>query len=322
MTSEPNIYFAGTPELAAVTLNALIQNGVPISKVLTAPDKARGRGRQASPSPVKALALDHDIPVYQPASLREPGVLEALALPEKPDLIIVVAYGYLIPKAVLELPRRGCINVHLSLLPRWRGASPINQAIIHGDAETGVTIMQMDEGLDTGPSLVQHAVPLQDNETTTELTQSLAELGAATLLKALPDILAGKLAPQEQDNSLATYARKINKTDGLIDWQEPAIDLARKIRGYNPWPVCYSFLDGKRIRIWAAEAETEADDTTVPGTIVSADKHGIEVQTGQGKLKITSAQWDNAKQLPVASLLNASNTPLKTGRCFDHGPEK
>ena len=287
--------------------------------MITAPDRERGRGRRLLPSPVKALANQHGLAVYQPTSMRGEEVLQQLATPLPPDLIIVVAYGLLIPPAILELPRHGCINVHLSLLPHWRGASPINQVILHGDPETGVTIMQMDQGLDTGPILAQRSYQLTGTETTAQLTDKLADLGSTTLLATLDDILAGQINAAAQDSNLATYAKKITKSDGLVDWTLPAITIERQIRGYNPWPVCYAFLNGKRLRIWQAEAvaatKTE-NNLGEPGTITAATKQGLEVQTGSGKLRIQTAQWDSAKQLPIASLLNASNNPLQIGQCF------
>ncbi|MEN6556306.1 MAG: methionyl-tRNA formyltransferase, partial [Anaerolineaceae bacterium] len=241
------VIFMGSPDFALPTLEEL-HNNTQVVGVVTQPDRPAGRGRQPMPCPVKQLADHLRIPVFQPLSLRKPGALEQLEA-WQPDLIVVAAFGQILPKSVLALPPKGCLNVHASLLPRWRGASPIQAAILAGDERSGVTIMLMEEGLDTGPILTQRTVPIRPGTTGAELSQQLAFLGAATLTEILPSYLSGMLAPLMQADSLATYAPMLKKSDGLLDFHQPALTLTRKVHAYFPWPGTYFVLNGKQIKV-------------------------------------------------------------------------
>jgi len=297
------IIFAGTPELAVHHLKVLIEAGYIIDAVLTRPDKPAGRGRRLQTSPVKQLATEHHIPVHQPKTLRDEQA-QSLIKTLAPDLMIVVAYGLILPKAVLDIPRLGCINVHASLLPRWRGASPIHQAILAGDKESGITIMQMDEGMDTGPMLLQASCPIEEMDTAEDLHDRLAQLGPKTLIQALKLLQSNQLKPIKQKDDEATYTRKIKKEDAKIDWQQSAIELSRAIRAYNSWPIAYTMLDGQMVRIWQAiPLETNVEEK--PGVIVQLDKDGIDVATGKGVLRIQRLQFPGGKPLPVAAILNS-----------------
>ena len=273
------------------------------SAVLTQPDRPSGRGRELTPGPVKQLALALGIPVLQPPTLKADAAqaeLRALA----PDLIVVVAYGLLLPPAVLAIPRLGCVNVHASLLPRWRGASPIQAAILAGDTETGISIMQLEAGLDTGPVYRTARLAIGAGETAGELEARLAILGATTLGEILAALLAGSLAPTLQPPAGITYAGRISKSDGRIDWQQPAIALARRVRAYNSWPVAETLLDGRQLRCFAAEPVGDAvpDAQHVPGQIVGGDRAGIEVQTGRGLLRMQTVQMPGKARVAAADL--------------------
>lgn len=301
--SRLRLAFAGTPMFAVPSLQALMASKHEVVTVFTQPDRPAGRGRKLTACPVKQCALGYDLPVQQPQHFRQPELqaeLEAMEL----DALIVVAYGHLIPAAILATPRLGCINVHASLLPRWRGAAPINAAILAGDHETGITIMQMAAGLDTGPMLNQASIPIDAHDTCARLHDKLAELGAQTLVQTLPLLAAGNIQAQPQDDSLATYAHKIEKQHARINWSQSAVEIDRHIRAYNPWPVCFTQLDNQTLRIWQAELSSVVADA-LPGDIVSADKHGIVVSTGEGCLRITRLQMPNKPAHDCADIMNA-----------------
>lgn len=299
-----NIIFAGTPDFAASHLQCLIDSGKHrVIAVYSQPDRPAGRGKKLKPSPVKQVALDHDIPVYQPLSLKDAEAQQQLA-DLNADLMIVVAYGLLLPQPVLDAPRLGCINVHASILPRWRGAAPIQRAIEAGDRETGVTIMQMDIGLDTGDMLLKTFCDINDDDTGGSLHDKLIEIGRPGLLAAVDQLANGSAQPEQQDDSLSNYASKISKTDPVIDWSQPAIELNRKIRAFNPFPVCYSTINGERIKIRQCTVAAQHSELA-PGTIISADKHGICISCGEGVLTLTNVQLPGGKALDVAAVMNS-----------------
>jgi methionyl-tRNA formyltransferase len=307
---DTRIIFAGSPVFATPTLRMLCERGHRPVAVLTQPDRPAGRGRHLSSSPVKELALQLEIPVLQPATLKTEAVqaeLRALA----PDLLVVVAYGLLLPPAVLEIPPRGCVNVHASILPRWRGASPIQAAILAGDSATGVSIMAMEAGLDTGPVYSCARLTVDMQETAGELEQRLAALGASALSDVLAGLLAGTLQTRPQPAEGITYAGRISKADGRIDWQQDAAQIARQIRAYNPWPVAETTLDGQQLRCFAASvrnAGPPAAGHTVPGQVVATGSQGISVQTGDGILDLSTVQLPGKQKLAAADL--ARSRPL------------
>lgn len=316
MDSPLRIVFAGTPEFAAESLNALLQTQHEVVAVYSQPDRPAGRGRDLKASPVKELAVARKIPVYQPLSLKTAEAQEELAA-LKPDLMVVAAYGLILPKVVLDTPRLGCINVHASLLPRWRGAAPIQRAILAGDTETGITIMQMDIGLDTGDMLYKVNCPISPNDTGSSLHDRLALLGGDALLAVIDAIEQGEsLNPEKQDDSLANYAAKLTKEEAKIDWSWPAEQLARQVRAFNAWPVAYTTLKGQTVRVWSAKALTE--DTTAPaGMIVRADRNGLAVAAGNGSLlQLEVLQLPGGKALPVSDLLNSRREQLAPGTVF------
>lgn len=297
------IIFAGTPRFAAQCLEELIQSGHDVIAVFTQPDKPAGRGQKLTPSLVKDLALAHQIPVYQPTSLRDPQ--QQLPVQQlRPDIMVVVAYGALLPAAVLAIPPLGCINVHPSLLPRWRGAAPIQRTILAGDTTTGVTIMQMDTGLDTGPMLKKAFCPVDTSDTSNTLDQKLAVLGGKTLVITLKELGQGKIHPEPQDPTQACYAKKIEKQEAQLHWQLSAAELDRAVRGFNPWPVAFTFLKDQMIRIWQTEVLSERYNLA-PGTIAYSSKQGIDVATGDGSLRLLQIQLPGSRVLPIADILNA-----------------
>ncbi|MDI5836737.1 methionyl-tRNA formyltransferase [Shewanella xiamenensis] len=298
-----NIIFAGTPDFAARHLQALINSHHNVIAVYTQPDRPAGRGKKLTASPVKELALAHNIPVYQPGSLRkEPAQQELAAL--NADIMVVVAYGLILPKVVLDTPRLGCINVHGSILPRWRGAAPIQRALWAGDKETGVTIMQMDVGLDTGDMLLKTYLPIEDDDTSASLYEKLAQQGPDALLQALEGLANGTLAAEKQDEALANYAEKLSKEEARLDWTKSATQLWQEVRAFNPWPVSYFEHQGNTIKVWQTQVSTTSSNAA-PGTIISASKKGIEVTTGDGVLTLLSMQLPGKKPLSVADILNA-----------------
>jgi len=307
------IVFAGTPEFAAQHLQALTDAGREVIAVYTQPDRPAGRGQKLMPSPVKQLALQHNIPVHQPQTLRDPAAQAELASLQA-DLMVVVAYGLILPQAVLDMPRLGCINSHASLLPRWRGAAPIQRAIEAGDAESGVTVMQMEAGLDTGPMLLKVRTPIAPDDTGGSLHDRLAALGSNAVVEAVSALEAGTLAGEIQDDSLATYAHKLNKDEARIDWTRPAVELERRVRAFHPWPICHSTLDGAAVKIHAAEPGTGHG---VPGQIIDADKNGLDVACGEGSLRLTRLQLAGGKPLAFSDLFNSRREQFATGKAFE-----
>ncbi|MBK1722789.1 methionyl-tRNA formyltransferase [Thiocystis violacea] len=299
------VIFAGTPEFSVPSLAALIAGGADVVAVYTQPDRPAGRGRKLQMSPVKQFALENDVTVHQPQSLkRDPLAAQALQALEA-DLMIVIAYGLILPLAVLEAPRLGCVNVHASLLPRWRGAAPLQRAVLAGDDETGVCIMRMEEGLDTGPVYHRIATPIAARETGGSLHDRLADLGAAALMEALPGIVDGSSVPEPQDDSRATYAHKLTKEEAVIDWNGSAQTIERQVRAFDPWPVAQTEIDGASLRIWDAESDPRAETPAPPGSVIRADKGGIQVATGQGVLRITRLQPAGKKPMSASDYLNA-----------------
>jgi len=287
---KPRLIFAGTPDFAVPCLDALIGAGYQVLAVYTQPDRPAGRGRKLQQGPVKRLALDHGIAVMQPESLRrDPEAVRALC-GLGAELIVVVAYGLLLPLPVLEAPRLGCVNVHASLLPRWRGAAPIQRAILAGDTHTGVCIMGMEEGLDTGPVYHRLACPIDPRETGGSLHDRLAALGARALIEALPGISDGSLVAQPQPAAGATYASKLSKQEAGIDWSRPAVEIDRQVRAFDPWPVSQTRLGGESLRIWAAAPADMPSPGAAPGAIIRADRSGLFVATGDGVLEISRLQ--------------------------------
>ena len=299
-TAPARIVFAGTPEFAAAHLQALLDSRHEVVAVYTQPDRPAGRGQKLVASPVKQLAQQHDIPVLQPANLRHAEAQQELAA-FNADLMVVVAYGLILPQAILDTPRLGCINSHASLLPRWRGAAPIQRAIEAGDAETGVTVMQMEAGLDTGPMLLKTITPIAATDTGGSLHDRLAELGPPAVLEAVELLLAGTAQPEIQDDNLANYAHKLSKDCALIDWSRPAIEIERAIRAFNPWPISHSLLQGQSLKVHAAQ---RADGEGQAGEILHADRNGLRIACGEGALLLTRLQLPNARAMEFADLFN------------------
>ena len=309
MTEPLRIVFAGTPEFAAEHLKALLDSPYEIVAVYTQPDRPAGRGQKLMPSPVKQLALEHNIPVMQPPTLRAPEAQAELAA-LKPDLLVVVAYGLILPQVVLDIPRLGCINSHASLLPRWRGAAPIQRAIEAGDSESGVTVMRMEAGLDTGPMLLKSVTPISADDTGGSLHDRLAKLGPPAVIEAIAGLAAGTLQGEVQDDSLATYAHKLNKDEARIDWNRPAVELERVIRAFNPWPICHSTLNGEALKVLAA---TLADAQGEPGQILAASKDGLIVGCGAGALCLTRLQLPGGKALNFSDFFNSRREKFAVG---------
>lgn len=306
------IIFAGTSEFAVPSLVALLTSDHSVIGVYTPPDRPAGRGLKLTPSPVKVLAEQHRIPIYQPATLRDPQEQETLKNLGA-DLIVVVAYGLLLPKQILEAPRYGCINIHPSLLPRWRGAAPIPRPIEAGDKKTGVTIMQLDEGLDTGDIWLQASYAIDPEETSQSLHDKLAPISAELLLQTIALLESGTNRPIPQDNTKATYAAKIEKSEAHLNWQEPALILERKIRAFNPWPVVYTTWNDKTLRIWQAKALPKISQPAKPGTIIACDNNGIDVITGEGVLRLLKIQLSGGKPLSVADFVRGHGREIVVG---------
>ena len=302
MVAPLRIVFAGTPDFSVPPLKALLDSPHEVVAVYTQPDRPAGRGRKLTPSPVKVVAQEHDIPVRQPKTLRDPeAIAELRAL--QPDLMVVVAYGLLLPPEVLEIPRLGCINIHASILPRWRGAAPIQRAIQAGDRESGVSIMRMEEGLDTGPVYRVKRTPIGDEDTGGTLHDRLSRLGAEALMEALPGIADGTAQPVAQNDEEATYAAKLDKKEAAIDWRQPAWKIERQVRAFNPWPVAHTRYENANLRIWDAHAIDGL--AAEPGTVMSATREGVDVATGEGLLRITRLQMPGKRAMEAADFINA-----------------
>ncbi|OED41457.1 methionyl-tRNA formyltransferase [Endozoicomonas sp. (ex Bugula neritina AB1)] len=308
------IIFAGTPDFASAHLQAILNSHHDVIAVYSQPDRPAGRGQKLKPSPVKELALKHDIPVYQPASLRKEEAQTELASLNA-DLMIVVAYGLILPQAVLDTPKLGCINVHGSILPRWRGAAPIQRAIEAGDTKSGVTIMQMDAGLDTGDMLLKAFCAINDNDTASDLHSRLIEVGQPALIETVNAIAAGTISPEKQNDELANYAHKMSKEEAQLDWNKSASRLDCQVRAFNPWPVTTTKLDDLGIRVWEAVA-VEGQSSEQPGTLVKADKDGLDIACASGILRITKLQLAGNKAMSVQDLLNGKKELFPTGKQF------
>ena len=305
-----SVAFAGTPEFAAQALDAILKAGYAVPLVLTQPDRPAGRGMKLSPSAVKQLALAHGIKVDQPEKLRTDAQRARLA-DCAPDVLVVAAYGLILPKAVLELPRLGCINIHASLLPRWRGAAPIHRAIEAGDAETGITIMQMDEGLDTGPMLLRRALPIAAGDTTASMHDRLAALGGDCIVEALAALQCGQLSPTPQPAEGVTYAAKIGRAEADIDWSRPALEIERAMRAFDPFPGAVSTLRDTAVKCWKAQVVAGEGE---PGRVLAVDADGIVVACGRDALRCTVLQRPGSKRLPAREFLRGF--PVSVGERF------
>lgn len=296
------VVFAGTPDFSVPILQAVLDSGHSVVAVYSQPDRPAGRGRKLTPSPVKQLALQHQLPVFQPATLNGTEARQQIA-ELKPDLMVVVAYGLILPQAVLELPERGCVNLHASLLPRWRGAAPIQRAILAGDRQSGVCLMQMEAGLDSGPVLAEVRTDIADDDTGGSLHDRLSRLAADLLARYLGDLERGVLEPIVQDESLVSYASKLDKSEAAINWQQDAAQLERQVRAFNPWPVAQAKYQGQVLRVWSAKAIDGGAGK--PGSVVAAGKQGIDVVCGSGCLRLLTIQLPGGKRLSAADFLNA-----------------
>ena len=301
------IIFAGTPDFSVAPLKALIASQHDVVAVYTQPDRPAGRGRKLTPSPVKACALEHGIDVYQPEKLKSAEDQQPL-IDLNADLMVVVAYGIILPREILSAPRLGCINIHASLLPRWRGAAPIQRAILAGDTQTGITIMQMDEGLDTGDMLLKAQCEVTGDDTGSSLHDKLALMGAEALMTALPAIINQTISAEKQDDEQANYAHKLQKSEALIDWSKPAIEIQRQVNAFNAWPVAQTPIELKgkmqMLRIWRAQAIDRATSDR-PGTVIRCEKQGIDVATGEGILRLLEIQMPGKKPMDVPAFVNA-----------------
>lgn len=307
------VIFMGTPDFATGTLEKIVLAGHDVVGVVTQPDKPKGRGKTLMPTPVKEVAMKYNLPVYQPKKVREPEFVEILRN-LKPDVMVVAAFGQIISKEILEMPKYGCINVHASLLPAYRGAAPIQWAVINGDKESGVTIMQMDEGIDTGDMIEKVVVPIAEDETGGSLFEKLSQAGAELCVKVLTDLEKGKAVREKQpEESTTPYAKMIDKKMGAINWEESAKKIEQLIRGLNPWPSAYTKLQGKTLKIWKAAVLCE-DSNEAPGQVVQVTKDSIVVQTGHGLLKILELQLEGKKRMDTASFLRGY--ALKEGENF------
>ena len=307
------IVFMGTPDFSVGTLEAVVAAGHEVACVVTQPDKPRGRGKELQPTPVKEAAQRHGLPVYQPAKIRDPEAVEKIRS-FQPDVIVVVAFGQIIPQQILDIPRYGCINVHASLLPKYRGAAPIQWAVINGEKESGVTTMQMDEGLDTGDMLLKTTIVLDEKETGGSLHDKLSDAGAKLCVETLKRLEEGSIQPEKQGESPTEYARMLNKAMGAIDWNQDAVSIERLIRGLNPWPSAYTTWDNKTMKIWDADV-LSYDGTEEPGTVVDVTKNTIVIAAGEGALALKEIQLAGKKRMPVQAFLLGSSveTGIKLG---------
>jgi methionyl-tRNA formyltransferase len=317
VTQPLRIIFAGTPDFAARHLQALIQSEHQIVGVYSQPDRPAGRGKKLKASEVKELALEHNLPVFQPQSLKNDEALAELTSLNA-DIMIVVAYGLILPKAILEAPRLGCLNVHGSILPRWRGAAPIQRAIWAGDEQTGVTIMQMDEGLDTGDMLHISRCPISTTETSASLYTKLAELGPDALIETINKLANGEITPEPQNDELANYAKKLSKEEANIDWSMSALQIERNIRSFNPWPMCFTQMGGQTVKIHQAQVMLQSGD---PGQILSSDKNGVVVACGEHALCITQLQPQGKKPMAINDFLNGRSDWVTPGTILGENNE-
>ena len=304
------IIFMGTPDFACPTLQTLLDRKENVIAVFTQPDRPKGRGQKLQPPPVKELAQAHQIPVFQPPKVRAPEVLDQIRALQ-PDLIVVVAFGQILPQALLDIPPQGCINVHASLLPRYRGAAPLNWCIVHGEHETGVTTMLMDAGLDTGPMLLKKSTPIGPEEDILSLHDRMAALGAALLGETLDNLQAGRITPQPQDDSQSCYTPLLKKEHGLIDWSKPATAIHNQVRGLAVWPGAVTWLEQAPLKLYRTSV---ANGSGAPGTVIAAGKNGIEVACGEGSLLIKELQAAGSKRMEAASFL--AGHPLSPGTCL------
>ncbi len=307
-----NIIFAGTPEFAVPALEKLLHSEHKILAVLTQPDRPAGRGQHVQASPVKVLAEKNNIPIFQPATLKDNAIQEEIKK-LNPDIIIVVAFGMLLPEAVLGIPRLGCINIHPSLLPKWRGAAPIQRSIEAGDIETGVTIMQLDKGMDTGDILLQEKMALNNTENSFEAHNLLSQLGATLLLKTLDLFENKKIKLIKQNNQAATHAKKIEKSEAIINWKKSALEINNKIRAFNPWPICTANFQNQLIKIFEAAALNQKTNA-LPGTLISVSKNSFCIATGDGILEIKSVQLPNKKRISAADFIHGHKDTLVVGK--------
>ena len=303
MTQPLRVIYAGTPEFAVPALQSLIESVHEVVAVYTQPDRPAGRGRKLQASPVKQVATEANIPVEQPENFRDESALAVLKAYDA-DVMVVAAYGIILPQSVLDAPRFGCLNIHGSLLPRWRGAAPIQRAILAGDTQTGVTIMQMAAGLDTGDMLLKTQCPITATDTSASIHDTLASQGAEALAEVLSKLRSGELAPEVQDESQTTYAAKFSKAEAEIDWQQSAEAIDLLIRAFNPWPIAFTLTQGKPLRFYLSEVLTNKTVLAAPGTVLHESKHGIEIATGDGVINIKKLQFPGGKPLAVGEFLN------------------
>ena len=314
--SSLRIIFAGTPDFAASALTALIGSEHEVIAVYTQPDRPAGRGRKLRASPVKEVALEHNIPVLQPNNLKEAETQDELRS-FNADVMVVAAYGLILPQVVLDIPRLGCLNIHASLLPRWRGAAPIQRAIAAGDKKSGITIMQMNAGLDTGDILQLSTTPITDKDNGGDLHDRLAEIGATAILETLKKLTS--ITPIKQDDSLANYAHKLDKKEAIINWQDSAENINRLIRAFNPWPVAFTYLNDKTLRIWQAQALPENSELEA-GTVITCNKKGVDISCGEGTLRLLKLQPSGSKAMDVASFMNGHAKQLPAGSILKSTP--
>ena len=303
------IVFMGTPDYAATALEAILQAGYEVTGVVCQPDKPKGRSGALAACPVKECALKYNLPVFQPERIKRPeAVAELKKFPA--DVFVVAAFGQILSEEILTMPKYGCINIHASLLPKYRGAAPIQWCIVDGEKETGVTIMQMDAGIDTGDILFTKKVEITDEETGGSLFDKLSQAGAELIVEALPKIEAGEVHPVKQDEALSNYARMLKKEDGQINWKRPAEEIGRQVRGMDPWPSAYTYYKGKQFKIWKAQAVDGGTEGLQPGTIAQIEKQGIWIACGSGMLQVTEAQLEGKKRMSAADLMNGRSLEM------------
>ncbi|MDD6810287.1 MAG: methionyl-tRNA formyltransferase [Lachnospiraceae bacterium] len=313
------VVFMGTPDFSVAALETIIKAGHQVTAVVTQPDKPKGRGKEMQITPVKACALKYNIPVFQPVKIKMPDEVERLRTYEA-DVFVVAAFGQILSEEILTMPKFGCINIHASLLPKYRGAGPIQWAILNGEKETGVTIMQMDKGIDTGDMLFARKIPIAKKETGDSLHDKLAQLGAEMIVEALSKIEAGEVTPVKQNDADSCYAKMLQKSMGKIEWTKPAAEIERLVRGLNSWPSAYTSFHGKTLKIWESDVceknatELRTEGAVLPGMVAAVEKDAVYVQTGDGLLKVTEVQLEGKKRMPVKDFL--LGYPIKPGEIF------